>query len=111
MTVTFGRNKFLPWGIDNGNYGSPNEFYIKKATGEIDGPYGVYPRYKLNKNDVVQLITGTGGGYGNPRNRPAAQVASDVKNGYFSKEEAETFFYVQVDETDYSYEELPKRNS
>lgn len=110
VTVTFGRNKFLPWGIDNGCEGSPNEFYVKKANGQVDGPFGVYPRYKLNKNDVVQLMTGTGGGYGNPLKRTAEQVAHDVKNGYFSKKEAETIFHVFVDESDYSFEEMPERN-
>lgn len=109
VTVTYGRNKFLPWGIDNGHQGSPNEFYVDKADGTIDGPFGVYPRYKLNKNDVVRLMTGTGGGYGNPKERPAVQVASDVRNGYFTAEEARDIFYVEVDANTFEYKELAGR--
>lgn len=109
VTVTYGRNKFLPWGIDKGHQGSPNEFYVDKADGTTDGPFGVYPRYKLNKNDVVRLMTGTGGGYGNPKERPAAQVASDVKNGYFTVDEARDIFYVEVDANTFDYKELAGR--
>lgn len=55
-------------------------------------------------------MTGTGGGYGNPLKRPAEQVAHDVKNGYFSRKEAEAIFHVLVDESDYSFKEMPERN-
>lgn len=109
VTVTYGRNKFLPWGIDKGHQGSPNEFYVDKTDGTTDGPFGVYPRYKLNKNDVVRLMTGTGGGYGNPKERPADQVASDVKNGYFTVDEAREFFFVEVDSNTFEYKELAGR--
>ncbi|MBD8007307.1 hydantoinase B/oxoprolinase family protein [Bacillus norwichensis] len=109
VTATFGRNKFLPWGIANGCDGSPNEFCVIKSDGKTDGPYGVYPRYKLNTNDVVRLMTGTGGGYGDPKERPAAQVAMDVKNDYFTVEEAREHFLVEVDPETFDYKELPGR--
>jgi len=109
VTATYGRNKFLPWGLEDGNDGSPNEFYIVKADGKTDGPYGVYPRYRLDTNDVVQLMTGTGGGYGDPKQRPAAQVAMDVKNDYFTIEEAKEYFLVEVDPETFDYKELVGR--
>ena len=110
-TITYGRNKFLPWGTNNGNEGSPNEFLIQKSNGEVDGPFGVYARYPLQKNDVVRLMTGTGGGYGNPKNRPAEKVANDVKNGYFTVEEARNVFLVEVNPTTFDYTQLPGRTN
>lgn len=92
VSVTFGRNKFLPWGINGGKSGSANECMIEKANGETDGPFGIYPRYPLNKGDVVKLVTATGGGYGDPFNRPPEKVAADVKNGYTSVEQAKDEF-------------------
>lgn len=106
VTVTFGRNKFLPWGVNGGHQGSPNQFMIKKSDGTVDGPFGVYPRYKLMKGDVVQLMTGAGGGYGNPNLRPAEKVAQDVKNGYFTIEEARKYFGVEVDKETYHYRKI-----
>ncbi len=108
-TVTFGHHVIKPWGIHGGHDGSPNEFYVVKASGEVDGPYGVYARYPLQKNDVLKLVTATGGGYGDPYKRPAAQVAKDVKNGYFTVEQARDLFGVEVDPETFTYRELDIR--
>lgn len=106
VTVTFGRNKFLPWGVNGGHQGSPNQFMIKKSDGTVDGPFGVYPRYKLMKDDVVQLMTGAGGGYGDPSLRQPEKVVQDVKNGYFTIEEARKYFGVEIDSETYSYRKI-----
>ncbi|UYG95352.1 hydantoinase B/oxoprolinase family protein [Cytobacillus firmus] len=106
VSVTFGRNKFVPWGIKDGQDGSANEVYIEKANGEADGPFGIYPRYPLNKGDVVKLVTATGGGYGDPFKRPADQVAQDVKNGYITAAQANESFGVIVNEKTYEVEGL-----
>lgn len=103
VTVTYGRNLFAPWGLEQGNDGSPNQFYVHKSNGEIDGPYGVYPRYPLMKDDVVQLVTGTGGGYGDPLKRPVEKVLQDVKNEYYSIEEAAEFFGVNINPVTLEY--------
>lgn len=106
VSVTFGRNKFVPWGMNEGNDGSANKVYIEKTNGEVDGPFGIYPRYPLNKGDVVKLVTATGGGYGEPFKRPAEKVAKDVKNGYITVAQAEADFGVKVNEKTYEVEGL-----
>ncbi|MDM5225057.1 hydantoinase B/oxoprolinase family protein [Cytobacillus sp. NJ13] len=106
VSVTFGRNKFVPWGMNDGNDGSANKVYIEKANGEVDGPFGIYPRYPLNKGDVVKLVTATGGGYGESFKRPAEKVAKDVKNGYITAAQAEADFGVIVNEKTYEVEGL-----
>ncbi|WP_336825220.1 hydantoinase B/oxoprolinase family protein [Sporosarcina sp. USHLN248] len=93
-TVTYGRHLYAPWGVDGGEEGSSNEFAVIKNNGEVDGPYGVYARYPLNKGDVLELRTGTGGGYGNPFKRDVSKVQQDVKNGYFSIIDAKEKFGV-----------------
>lgn len=108
-TVTFGRNKYYPWGIEGGHEGSPNEFLVKKADGSVDGPFGVYPRYPLMKDDVVELRTATGGGYGDPFKRPPEKVMQDVKNEYYTSTEAEELFGVIVDTDHWGYKESDNR--
>jgi N-methylhydantoinase B len=97
ITATFGRHKFLPWGINGGREGSANKFYIIKTTGEVCGPFGKYARFPLNKGDVVRLVTATGGGYGNPLKRPAEKVAMDVRNGFITLAQAEQDYGVIID--------------
>lgn len=96
VTVTYGRHKVLPWGANDGGQGSPNQFLVEKSDGTMDGPFGMYARYPLQKGDVIHLMTGTGGGYGNPLHRPATQVAMDVKNGYITTAQAADSFGVVV---------------
>lgn len=112
VTVTFGRNKYLPWGVNDGEFGSPNEFYVDKANGEVDGPFGIYARYPLNKGDVVRLMTGTGGGFGHPYDRLSERVASDAKNGYITLEHAKQKFGIVLDSRTYQVlEETAERRN
>lgn len=105
VTVTFGHHKSKPWGVDDGLKGNSNDAYIHRADGSIEGPFGM-EHYLLNKDDVVVLKTGTGSGNGHPFDRPAEQVALDVKNGYYGVEAAAKTFGVQVDADSFAYEEL-----
>lgn len=98
VTSMFGRHKFAPWSINNGKEGSPNKVVIKKKDGTILGPYGLQARIPLEKNDVVELITGTGGGYGNPFRRNPVKVQRDVKNGYITIKQAEDNFGVKINQ-------------
>lgn len=102
VSVTFGRNKFLPWGVNGGKDGSANEFYVEKADGTVEGPFSIYARYPLNKGDIVKLYTGTGGGYGSPLHRPIEQIQADVKNGYIALEDAKEIYGVILDPGNFS---------
>ncbi len=108
-SCTFGRNKFKTWGLNSGHDGSHNRFEIVKKNGEKEGPFGYYARYPLAKGDVLRLYTATGGGYGDPLNRKAESVVKDVRNGYFTKEEASEIFGVDVDTDKWTYVEKEVR--
>ncbi|WP_432663094.1 hydantoinase B/oxoprolinase family protein [Wukongibacter baidiensis] len=97
FTGTFGRFKFLPWGMAEGRDGSRNEFEILKADGTIDGPFGKYARYPINKGDAVKMSTATGGGYGNPFNRTVEKVILDVKNNFITLDQAKEDYGVIID--------------
>ena len=96
LTASFGIHKFNVWGANGGKDGSTNKFEIVKPNGEVDGPFGRYNTYPLNKNDVARLITATGGGYGDPLNRPVEKVLMDVKNEYITIEQAKEDYGVII---------------
>jgi len=89
VTGTFGRHKFLPWAMHGGQPGSKN--YIRMLFRDDRQPVemGKAARFHLKKGDVARLITATGGGYGEPRQRPVQAVHADVRNGYVTLEQAE----------------------
>lgn len=97
FTGTYGRHKFLPWGMEGGDKGSRNytEFiFVDERESEV---YGKTARYHLKQGDVARCVTGCGGGYGDPFERPVEKVKADVKNEYITLEMAENEYGVVLD--------------
>jgi N-methylhydantoinase B len=89
VTGTFGRHKFLPWAMHGGQQGSKNYMQMIFKEGREPVAMGKTARFHLKKGDVARLITATGGGYGDPRQRPVEAVQADVRNGYITLGQAE----------------------
>ncbi len=96
-TGTFGRHKFLPWGLAGGQSGSRNYTQLLFGDGREPVIFGKTARYPLKRNDVARLVTGTGGGLGNPFERPMEEVCADVKNGYITLAQAASEYGVVLD--------------
>lgn len=92
ITATFGRHKFVPWGVDGGNSGTGNGVEIIHADGRPSHLSGKTARYPLQKGDVARLITGTGGGWGDPRKRDRDAVRADLRDGFIDEETARTVY-------------------
>lgn len=88
LTVAYTRDKIPPWPLKGGQPGSSNHILIQRANGETER-YAVVSGLTLNTDDVIQVMTATGAGWGNPLERPLELVKQDVKNGYVTLEQAE----------------------
>ena len=91
LTASFGRHKYPTWGLAGGQGGSPNYLQVLRADGSGER-FGKTARLKLAKGDIVRLVTATGGGYGDPHQRPREKVLADLSNGYITAEQAERDF-------------------
>lgn len=87
LTVAYTRDKFPPWPLKGGQSGSPNHIIIRRANGEKER-YAVVSGLTLNTDDVIQVMTGTGAGWGDPRKRDLDLVREDLKNGFITLEQA-----------------------
>jgi N-methylhydantoinase B len=96
LTATFGRHKFPPWATAGGQQGSRNEVRIRHEDGR-EVVLGKCARYRLRRGEVARLKTGTGGGWGDPHDRPVDDVVRDVKDGYVSVEQAARVYGVVLD--------------
>nr|WP_202901908.1 hydantoinase B/oxoprolinase family protein [Thermogemmatispora carboxidivorans] len=96
LTATFGRHKYVPWGVAGGQNGSRNEVRIRHADGR-EVVLGKCARYPLKRGEVARLVTGTGGGWGSPLERPVEAVIEDVRDGYISREQAWQDYGVELD--------------
>lgn len=92
----FGRGITPPWGIDGGEEGSCNTIEVLDKNGVKKASFSRTSRYPLEQGDLVRLITGNGGGWGNAKNREASAVAADIRNGYLSPEQAKKVYGYQA---------------
>lgn len=91
ITALYTHSKYPAWGVNGGHDGSVNFFKIKRKNGEeeIYSSCSVLP---LEPGDIVQITTANGGGYGDPKERPADKVKEDLKNEYITEEQAHEIY-------------------
>ena len=88
LTVAWGRNLRPPWGAAGGRDGSPNYVEVVRDGSRLGGSFGKISRMPLRRGDLVRLVTGTGGGYGDPREREPERVRQDLRDQIISDREA-----------------------
>lgn len=98
LTTTFGRHRFLPWAAAGGQPGSPNGVAVIPS-GESEPVIwkGKLARCSLKRGDVARLVTGVGGGYGDPARRNPEAVRQDVRNELLSGEQARDIYGIVLD--------------
>lgn len=87
ITAAFLGNTIPTWGMNDGKEGSYNYFQIFRNNGTVER-YSMATNLRIEKNEVVRLVTATGGGYGLPAERSIAAIKMDVKNGYITNIQA-----------------------
>jgi N-methylhydantoinase B len=106
LHASMGRNRVKPWGLAGGGPGSNNFVEVIR-----DGHVMTCARvahYPLERGDLVRILTGRGGGYGEPRQRAADRVVDDVRNGYLRRDEAERDYGIVIQD-DFTVAEAPTR--
>ena len=88
------RTKTRPWGVDGGAPGSVNHLELQTGGRRWRGER--VPSTPITRGDRVTIVTGGGGGHGDPRTRPAQTVAEDVLAGYITVDEARQDYGVVV---------------
>jgi N-methylhydantoinase B len=87
LTAAYSRNKHLPWATGGGREGSANRIEILRADGRKEA-HAVVSGLRLNRDDVVRIVTANGGGYGDPSERSRAAIECDLRDGYITPEQA-----------------------
>jgi N-methylhydantoinase B len=92
LSVLSDKNMIPPFGVLGGFGGAPNRFGVIRGEKWISpSPFpGKVTRFPLEKGDVVVMETSGGGGYGDPLERAPKEVEKDFREGFVTKEKAET---------------------
>jgi N-methylhydantoinase A len=81
FTANLERFKFRPYGLAGGEPGAPGRLTLIRD-GEAQSLPSKIGNVRLRRGDVIRLETSGGGGFGNPADRPAAEIAADMAQGY-----------------------------
>ena len=92
-----GRHEYPPWGVEGGHDGSVNAIDLIPADGSSPRSLGMFSRIPVENGDIVRILTGSGGGWGDPLERDPDFVAADVREGFVSVATAESIYGVVID--------------
>jgi N-methylhydantoinase B len=81
-------HKYRPWGFLGGGDGFTADLLVRTAEGESTPLASKVPYTRARAGDTFVAVGPSGGGYGDPRERPAEQVREDVLDGYITAERA-----------------------
>jgi len=87
LTAYYTRSRFPAWALAGGNEGSPNYIEVIRESGERER-FSSVSGLTVMQDDVICIVTGNGGGLGNPAERDRESVRNDVRNGLISRERA-----------------------
>ncbi len=91
LTAGYTRSKFPAWAVDGGREGSPNYIKVIRTDGTTE-QYSFVSGLPTNAGDVIRVITGNGGGLGDPRQRDPGLVEEDIRNGLITPERAKEVY-------------------
>jgi len=85
-----------PWGVDGGKAGGTGRAVVNPGTPRERLLAPLSDGTVLRSGDTLLIETGGGGGHGHPFDRPAEQVAQDIRDGFVSVEMARREYGVVV---------------
>lgn len=97
LTTLTTKHSHATWGFAGGKDGGTNRVDIYYSDGSCE-PGGTWSNEPMQKGDMVRLITGGGGGFGNPLERSPERVLNDYLDDYVTAEEAKEEYGVVIDE-------------
>jgi N-methylhydantoinase B len=98
--VIFGDGNVEPaFGLHGGGDGSLNSVKLRFPDGEQRTPLSLDLITGVPKGTIYHQLAGGGGGYGNPKDRPAELVGKEVRNGIISAQAARDVYGVVLNES------------
>lgn len=84
------RQRFQAWGVQGGHPGRSGETWLLRDGAQM--ALGRVGLLRMQRGDLLRMISPSGGGFGDPLTRPANLVLEDVTNALLSEAEAEEIY-------------------
>ncbi len=77
-----------PWGVAGGMSGGVGSAVVNPGRPDEGRLPSLSDGTRLKRGDIIRLVTGGGGGWGHPHDRPVEAVLADIRGGFVSAEAA-----------------------
>ena len=91
VSLGYTRSRIPPWGVAGGLDGSTNYVEVRRTDGRSER-YAFATNVVVNTGDVIRVVTGNGGGFGDPKKRTKEDIARDLRDGYLTPERAREIY-------------------
>jgi len=95
MFASLGHTETRPWGMAGGGAGTCN--YVEVSDQDRTVRLSRTPHHDLRRGARIKIVTGGGGGYGDPKSRPRDAIAADIADGYVSEQLAHAVYGTEPD--------------
>lgn len=109
MTMEGDGNTYRPHGLFGGGDGTQGDLKHIKADGEVIDLHSKESGYKFEAGDSVHIETASGGGYGDPHERPVEDVFNDYQDGLITAEIAREGYGVVITDGEVDTEATAQR--
>ena len=96
LTIWYTRSKFPAWSLDGGNEGSPNYVHYIPRSGE-KRKMTFASNLTTHEGDIIRVVSGKGGGLGDPKERDQELVRQDLKNELITEECAREVYGLELE--------------
>ncbi|MBN9059612.1 MAG: hydantoinase B/oxoprolinase family protein, partial [Rhizobiales bacterium] len=83
LSLGYTRSRIPPWGVAGGLDGSTNYIELRRTDGSKER-LSFATNVEVNTGDVIRVVTGNGGGFGDPARRSREAIERDILNGYLT---------------------------
>lgn len=83
LSLGYTRSRIPPWGVAGGLDGSTNYIELRRTDGSKER-LSFATNVVVNTGDVIRVVTGNGGGFGDPARRSPEAIERDILNGYLT---------------------------
>ena len=97
LTVGYTRSRVPPWGLAGGHDGHAELCRGHPRLRQPTHSLRLRDRRSLNAGDVMRIVTGNGGGYGDPSERERQAVLDDIDSGYLTPGRAAEVYGVSAE--------------
>ena len=97
MSYSCDRARSIAWGIEGGLPSLPHGVWLNPGSDDERFLGAVFSNVPIKQGDMFTRPSAGGGGYGDPRRRPAAKIAEEVRHGFISPEAARRDYGVVLD--------------